>query len=290
MIAPSCSVEESRQTWGTRIRQNWGGVIFLSLAILLIIKTWIDDEVAGFLFALSILPAAAFASAFYFFDEQREPLNVVATYFLLGIVVITPVAYIESLFFEFVPSTSIPLDDRIQVAFIVVATVEEAAKFAVLIVFSRFHKEFDEPVDGIVYGAMVGAGFAAWENVRYVFYPIRDIWDSTLIGILRSATAVPLHVFMGVTMGHLIARAKFSESNGQKFGYTILAFLIPYFVHGAYDAIVFFMDPMGLDLTVLAAILVVLILAIILQLNVMPEYTNNETTSKQQGKSLKDSF
>jgi RsiW-degrading membrane proteinase PrsW (M82 family) len=48
--------------------------------------------------------------------------------------------------------------------------VEEALKgLAVLIVFLMFRKEFDSILDGIVYGAITAMGFAAIENVLYIY-------------------------------------------------------------------------------------------------------------------------
>jgi RsiW-degrading membrane proteinase PrsW (M82 family) len=46
--------------------------------------------------------------------------------------------------------------------------VEELAKgLGVLLIFAFARRVFDGPVDGIVYGALIGAGFALTENVQY---------------------------------------------------------------------------------------------------------------------------
>ena len=46
--------------------------------------------------------------------------------------------------------------------------VEEVAKgLGVLLIFAFARRAFDGPVDGIVYGALIGAGFALTENVQY---------------------------------------------------------------------------------------------------------------------------
>lgn len=46
--------------------------------------------------------------------------------------------------------------------------VEEIAKgIGVLLIFATARRAFDGPVDGIVYGALVGAGFAFTENIQY---------------------------------------------------------------------------------------------------------------------------
>ena len=53
---------------------------------------------------------------------------------------------------------------------IVAPIIEEALKgLAVLVVFLLFRKEFDSVLDGIVYGAITAMGFAAIENVLYIY-------------------------------------------------------------------------------------------------------------------------
>ena len=48
--------------------------------------------------------------------------------------------------------------------------IEEALKgLAVLVVFLMFRKEFDSVLDGVVYGAITAMGFAAIENVLYIY-------------------------------------------------------------------------------------------------------------------------
>jgi RsiW-degrading membrane proteinase PrsW (M82 family) len=48
--------------------------------------------------------------------------------------------------------------------------IEEALKgLAVLVVFFLFRREFDSVLDGIVYGAITAMGFAAIENVLYIY-------------------------------------------------------------------------------------------------------------------------
>jgi RsiW-degrading membrane proteinase PrsW (M82 family) len=53
---------------------------------------------------------------------------------------------------------------------IVAPVIEEALKgLAVLLVFLMFRKEFDSVLDGVVYGAVTAMGFAAIENVLYIY-------------------------------------------------------------------------------------------------------------------------
>lgn len=60
-----------------------------------------------------------------------------------------------------------PLGDALS-AVVQAPVVEEAAKgLGVLLIFLTARRAFDGPVDGVVYGALVGAGFAFTENIQY---------------------------------------------------------------------------------------------------------------------------
>ena len=71
-------------------------------------------------------------------------------------------------------------------------------------------KEFNEAVDGMVYGAIIGAGYA-------VAMVIQDIWsqpDYTLFTIAYIITTrVLIHSTVGSLMGYLIGKAKFQKKN-----------------------------------------------------------------------------
>ena len=46
--------------------------------------------------------------------------------------------------------------------------VEEVGKgLGLLLLFVTARRAFDGPVDGVVYGALIGAGFALTENIQY---------------------------------------------------------------------------------------------------------------------------
>ena len=55
-------------------------------------------------------------------------------------------------------------------------------------------KDFNEPIDGIVYGVCVSLGFATLENIYYV-YVLPDYFETTSLSlaILRAFSAVPAH-------------------------------------------------------------------------------------------------
>ena len=102
----------------------------------------------------------------------------------------------------------------------------------VIIVFFCTRKdEFDEPMDGLVYGVAASLGFAAYENIEYVLYALNQ--PSFEIATIRAYTAVPLHALCGIMMGFLITQSIFEKKNN--YLNLVLALFIPVGIHGLYN-------------------------------------------------------
>ncbi|MCA9714411.1 MAG: PrsW family intramembrane metalloprotease, partial [Myxococcales bacterium] len=108
-------------------------------------------------------------------------------------------------------------------AFVFAAIPEELCKFLVLALYVRRHSAFDEPMDGLVYGATASLGFAALENVLYV------ATGGIGLAVVRALTAVPCHAALGALLGYGVARSRFEGRA------LILALPLPIFLHGLYD-------------------------------------------------------
>lgn len=177
-------------------------------------------------------------------DLRPEPRSVIWITLLLGALAAAPVALVElgsdDLFADLLRDVrwgNIPR--TLFTTFLGVALPEELAKFSVLYLYVRRHRAFDEPMDGLVYGAAAALGFAAVENVVYVFD------GGAYTALLRGLIAVPGHAFDGMLMGSLLAVGMVRpRSRGR---YTALALLLPMICHTLYDA------PMLLALTPLSS-------------------------------------
>lgn len=125
-------------------------------------------------------------------------------------------------------------------AFLSAAMPEEAAKLLMLWLLLRKNPYFDERLDGIVYAACVGLGFAGLENIMYLVQGLADgTWVTT--AITRAIFAVPGHFFFGTLMGYFFARAWFGNP-GKKAWNMFLAWAVPMIAHGVYDGILFSMQ------------------------------------------------
>lgn len=122
-------------------------------------------------------------------------------------------------------------------AFVLAAIPEELAKFIMLWLLLRKNPFFDEHFDGIVYAVCVGMGFAALENVLYLFLNY-DSWIS--VGIVRALFAVPGHFLFAVIMGYYYSLWHFRIKRDR--GTIIMILLAPILAHGTYDGILFSMN------------------------------------------------
>ena len=109
---------------------------------------------------------------------------------------------------------------------------EEFWKCAAAVFLLKRLNEFDEPIDALIYSMAIALGFAAFENIEYTFI------GGLFTLVLRSLTAVPLHIGLAAIWGSGIARAKYVNER------RYLATLIPYVliagvIHAAYNYLQF---------------------------------------------------
>jgi RsiW-degrading membrane proteinase PrsW (M82 family) len=201
-------------------------------------------EAMSILLASSILPVVAILSWLYCRDRLREPTRVVAITFGLGALTVVPAIVLELIVSRIGRSFGLAHESGMQnilhagfTAFAVAALVEELLKFAVLRGYSARHDAFDEPMDGIVYGAAASLGFACAENILYVVLPTalggQAFGASMGTAVLRALTAVPAHATFGVTMGACIGIARFSPA--RRGFWTACGISAAIAAHGLYD-------------------------------------------------------
>jgi len=155
----------------------------------------------GLLLALAIAPACFLLWHFYHADEYKhESKRLLGGTFLLGALSVIPAFFIEILFER--PSS----DAGVLVIFFyfvfVVGLTEELMKFISVRIYPYRSKQFDEPMDGIVFGVAAALGFATVENILYVLEG--GIWTA----VFRAIVSVPVHAFCGAILGFYLGEAK----------------------------------------------------------------------------------
>ena len=175
----------------------------------------------------ALAPALLLVVYFHRRDVYPEPPAVLWRTFGLGIVIVVPVCLVAWPLDSWASQLGHPLAYGFASAFLGAAIPEEIFKFLVVWYYAARHIHFDEPMDGIVYGATASLGFAALENVLYVSE------GGLPVAVLRAVLAVPGHAFLGVIMGYYVARAKFTE--GSRRPLLVRALVYPILLHGIYN-------------------------------------------------------
>lgn len=184
---------------------------------------------------VAILPAILLWLYIWKKDAQPEPMSWLVKAVMWGVAICIPVAFLELgiqtfLFGEEGEPSSL-VGTTID-AFFVAAIPEETFKLFALWMVLRKNPYFDEHFDGIVYAVSVGLGFAALENISYVFGD--EEWLST--AIVRALLAVPGHYAFAVLMGYYYSVYHFVDRSPKT---AVCILLVPVMAHGIYDAIVF---------------------------------------------------
>src|SRR5262245_35861808 len=117
-------------------------------------------------------PALFLLSFFYLKDRyEREPLRHIAVAFGLGLYAMIAAHGMAAAIANLVSREWLVLGGeaaRLFESFILSGAVEELAKWVMLLAAVYHWDEFDEPLDGVVYGVAVSLGFATLENVLYI--------------------------------------------------------------------------------------------------------------------------
>ena len=185
------------------------------------------------LLAAALLPAIAVMVYVYKKDKvEPEPVGIVLRVFGLGAVSGIVAGMVESILLGMFEA-AIPPGALLLVVeyFIGVAAVEEACKYFCLNTV-KHNPAFNYVFDAVVYSVAAALGFAALENVFYVF-------DGGLeTAFMRAIFSVPGHAADGVVMGVFYGTARHREVSGHMPAakrYYWLAYLLPVIEHGFYD-------------------------------------------------------
>jgi len=186
------------------------------------------------LVALAVVPALALVVYFYLRDRyEPEPRRYVVAAFIYGMLVLIPAVFLGRWVTGWVDPEWRALSGvwgRVYDDFLVAAAVEEGLKWVIFGVTITRWREFDEPMDGCVYGATMALGLAAVENLYYVLTK-----GSLEVALLRGVLSVPAHALYGASMGYFIGRAKFALHPKKRWYLVPLSLAVPWAFHGTFD-------------------------------------------------------
>jgi RsiW-degrading membrane proteinase PrsW (M82 family) len=188
----------------------------------------------------SVGPAVAYSLLVWWLDRyEKEPWGLLAATFVWGAL---PAVFL-SLVAEFimgVPFSGLLGDgaaDLVQGS-VVAPIVEESVKgLAILMIFLVFRREFDGVLDGIVYGALVGFGFAMTENAFYFLGALLEggvaSWV-TLVFVRTLVFGLNHGLFSGI-VGAGLGYAAIADDTWKRWLAPVLALMAAIAVHAVHN-------------------------------------------------------
>jgi RsiW-degrading membrane proteinase PrsW (M82 family) len=188
----------------------------------------------------AVAPALLYSLLVWWLDRhEKEPWGLLAATFVWGAMP----AILLSIVAEFVlgmPFSSFLGEGGAQLAgsSLVAPVVEEVAKgVPILLIFLVFRAEFDGLLDGIVYGALVGFGFAMTENALYFLGALLggDVVTWTLLVFMRTLVFGLNHGLFSAILGMGFGYAAIARSSWQRWLAPIVALGAAMLVHAVHN-------------------------------------------------------
>src|SRR6267378_2358345 len=143
--------------------------------------------------------------------ERPGPPAKVWTAFVLGAASISLLGAVRAPFMRLLAMPENPWVGQVLHAVFGIALPEETVKILAIVAVSQARRSFSDPINPVVYGAAVGLGFAAYENLAYLEQHT-DMWRA--LAALRSVLTVPFHGALGIIAGAYLAIARSGNALG----------------------------------------------------------------------------
>ena len=230
-----------------------GLVVVAALAILLVQIAFGSlgalgvQPLFGALAALSAIPALVLAAYVYDADvTTQEPLTLLVGTFLLGVLFAGFAGVLNSVLrgpVQFLGSGFglVPPAGTVLFFFAVVGPIEESVKLLAVRLYAFRDDRFDAVIDGAVYGAAAGLGFATIENALYIVQNTEMVTGTLQafneggdVAAVR-ALAGPGHVIYSAFAGYYLGLAKFNPKSAGPI--VLKGLLIATVIHATYNTL-----------------------------------------------------
>jgi RsiW-degrading membrane proteinase PrsW (M82 family) len=138
---------------------------------------------------------------------EREPASFLMITFVLGMLAAISLLFLEILLTWTLSWGNIAGFEYTVVKNAIIGTTEEIGKFLVVYWYMYREDEFNEVMDGIVYGAAASLGFASLENLFFILrYGVKIMW-------FRAVLTTPGHVLFASFWGYALGLKKMTGRN-----------------------------------------------------------------------------
>ena len=184
-------------------------------------------------FLATIIPSLALVYFFVTLDKFPEPKRIIIITFVLGILITIPAGLLNTYLDQVINNKLYYHEYYYEInTFVVGPLVEEILKFLIIFFYCARLDDFDEPMDGLVYGATAALGFAMAENFEYVYNAeaFGSTWQD--VAWIRAFLTAPMHASCGIFIGFSISYYYFSN---KKIIFLIIGLLTAIIFHFLYN-------------------------------------------------------
>jgi RsiW-degrading membrane proteinase PrsW (M82 family)/pSer/pThr/pTyr-binding forkhead associated (FHA) protein len=258
---------------GKRMRWVIGGIglaiLTISVIVTLIVSgligiaTLTEKGTSSIVVALTVplIPALAIVLLANFIDRfEREPWFLRLAAFLWGAIIAVPPSRVIEAFGgtmiqNWLGDINNPLGSLL--LGLNAGIPEEAFKgLGILIMYWLLRDEFDNVTDGIVYGALIGAGFALVENFGYFAENTKDFFWVLIIGrvVLGWLSHSTFTICFGVALGYI----RHTRIRWQQIVIPVAGYLVAVLFHSAFDFVDWFANGLVINETDTTIVTVIL--------------------------------
>ena len=154
----------------------------------------------------TVLPSIILVYFFVTQDRFPEPKKIIIITFVLGILITIPAGFLNSYLIDYFYYNFRFHDYYNEIdTFFVGPFTEEVLKFCIIFFYCSRLDDFDEPMDGLVYGATAALGFAMAENFDYVYNAsdFNSTWQD--VAWVRALSTAPMHAACGAMIGFAVS-------------------------------------------------------------------------------------
>ncbi|MGV2983438.1 PrsW family intramembrane metalloprotease [Microbacterium sp. AGC85] len=241
------------------------GVLGFALVALIGYFVWALGAVAsGMGLVLALIPLAIVFLGVYIIDRwEPEPKALIVFAIAWGAIAAVGL----TLLIDIGMTLAFGLRSEAVSAVIQAPIVEELAKgLGIFIIFLIGRRAFDGPIDGIVYGALVGGGFAFTENIQYFAISLIEGGGEQLTAtfVMRGLLSPFAHAMFTALTGFAMGlAARRSASKSRVLGAGLLGLLGAIILHGFWNGSATFADFFALYITLQVPLFIGFILAIV---------------------------
>lgn len=228
--------------------------------------------------ALGLLPPIAWLLVYLREDTDHEPFYLILLTFLGGIAAAIAALIIQRAFLS-----QFDLVRQFIIVFAAIAVIEEYMKYLVVKFLVLRNPAFDRPVDGMIYMVTAGMGFAAMENILFLYFQAYDphllLFENFLLaGRLSAARFIGanlLHALSSLVVGYFLAKAWFHPKRHHLIAAGIILASI---LHAVFNYLIILRDKIPGGLVYLIALLGMALVIVLIDFH---KLKNQEKASDQ---------